>query len=68
VVAVLVGEEDRAEAVGLDAEGVETLAELPGGEARIDEDAGVIVTDEGAVARTAAAEDRQVKHGNRIGS
>jgi hypothetical protein len=45
VVAVLMGEDDGAEAVGLDAEGVEALAELAGGKARIDEDAGVFVAD-----------------------
>lgn len=57
VIAVLVGEEDGAEAGGIDPEGGEAEGELLGGEAGIDEDAGGAALEDGGVSGGAGAED-----------
>lgn len=59
VVAVFVGEDDGGEAVRIDPNFVETTAKLARRESRINEDAGIFVTNEGAIARAAAPENCQ---------
>ena len=60
VVAVLVGDEDAGESFGRAAERGEALANLPSAEAGINEDAGVVGFEIGAVAGGTAAEDGEL--------
>jgi hypothetical protein len=51
------GEEDGGDGCGIDADGIESKAELFRGESGIDEDAGGAAFDDGRVAGGAGAED-----------
>ncbi len=63
VVAVFVGEEDGLHVGEGAAEGMEAGFDLAGAEAGVDEEAGVVGFEVGAVAAAAAAEDGESQHG-----
>src|SRR6187402_2164278 len=62
VIPVLVGEQDAIQRGGIEAGGLQAQGDLLGAEAGIDQQRGVIRGHDGAVAGTAAAEDREFQH------